>query len=44
MASMYDLWVSVFGMMKRFFDETGTLLRKRSRIDICSSDAMDLRA
>jgi hypothetical protein len=31
-------------MMKRFFEETGILLRKRSFIDICSSEAMDLRA
>jgi hypothetical protein len=41
---MYNLWVSVFGMMKRLFEEMGILFRKRSLIDTCSSDAMDFRA
>ncbi|MGB9715930.1 MAG: hypothetical protein ACPL1G_05945 [Thermodesulfovibrionales bacterium] len=43
-ASIYLLWVSVFGMMNLFFEDTGILLRKRSFSDICFPSGADLIA
>jgi hypothetical protein len=43
-ASIYCLCVSVFGMMNRFFDETGMLLAKRPLTDTSLPSDIDLTA
>ena len=36
MAAIYCLWISVFGMINLFFEDTGILFRKRSLTEVYS--------
>jgi len=36
MAPIYCLWISVFGMINLFLEETGILFRKRSLTEVYS--------
>jgi len=44
MPSRYFFWVSVFGMMNRFFEDTGMLLTKSSFKDVLLPSDMALMA
>jgi hypothetical protein len=39
MAPIYCLWVSVFGIMNLFLEETGILFKKRSLTEVYSPPA-----